>query len=432
MNPEIDPILNILSMAPLTIAQFFYSAKLIKIKNRNVYVFTGTCISMLVVYLNGIGIISNALGSGSALLFQIFYAMLFIKKEYIQAVVIGGINCIVQFACEGSVALFSFIFFGKSYYELMNNPFVLVGFRIEFLIVYCFLMSSIVSFWEKRSNKAYSGTITYLPLILIQVSFFYICVYSFWKRAMTREAAIIMFGVSCLNILLDILMYVFLKETSKNEVESYKEGQLRVQLEHQKNREEELLKDQKKAMNIKKMVITGLQDAKKMISQRDGTGATQHLAEITEQFAWKRLYSENRVVDAVVSDKAKECTEKNIRLQTELDIPEKLPVKNAELCVIFANLLDNAIRACERLEGQEKPKDHDCAEIRLAARERGGYLVIREENPFDGTVEDRKQGPLSEHGLGLGIVEQIAQKHEGRLQTEQAEGKFITVVMLKI
>ena len=330
---------------------------------------------------------------------------------------------------EGVIAIILFLIAGKSYYALMQKPLLLILIRLGFLGIFFIIISILFHIWMRVNNKRTSDFIIFIPLLVVQTIFFYFCLSSFWNRDMTIGVAFIILGISILNFFLDWLMYVLLNESGKKELEQSKEGQLLVQLEHQKNREEELLKDRKKAMDIKKMVITGLQDAKKMLAQRDGTGATQHLSEITEQIAWRRLYSENRVVDAIVSDKAKECMEKNIRLQTELDIPEKLPVKNAELCVIFANLLDNAIRACERLEGQEK--DHDCAEIRLAARERGGYLVIREENPFEGTVEDRKQGPLSEHGLGLGIVEQIAQKYEGRLQTEQEEGKFVTTVLLK-
>ena len=432
MNPEVDPLLNVLTIMFPTILSFYYNVKALGIKRKAFYLLSSGIVCALIMYLNCIGVIDTWVRIIIAIFFTVFYAVLFVESGYVKAIVWGGINLLASYLSEGVSAIFAFLIAGKSYYVLMQKPLLLILIRLGFLGTFFIIISILFHIWMKVNNKRTSDFIIFVPLLVVQIMFFYFCLSSFWNRDMTIGVAFIILGISILNFFLDWLMYVLLNESGKNNLEQSKEGQLRVQLEHQKNREEELLKDQKKAMNIKKMVITGLQDAKKMISQRDGTGATQHLAEITEQFAWKRLYSENRVVDAIVSDKAKECTEKNIRLQTELDIPEKLQVKNAELCVIFANLLDNAIRACERLEGQEKPKDHDCAEIRLAARERGGYLVIREENPFDGMVEDRKQGPLSEHGLGLGIVEQIAQKHEGRLQTEQAEGKFVTVVMLKI
>ena len=299
--------------------------------------------------------------------------------------------------------------------------------------MYYILQKILCYFWQRIINRNQSYYLNlFIPLILLQVFFGIMIMIPYFGSSINTWFGILCFLCTLISFVSDFIIFFYLGEVHKKDLEISREAYLAIQLVNQQKRVSLLQKDIQKASDMKCSIQNGLEEAGKLLASQKGGEAKTHLSEITEQIAWKRLYSENRVVDAIVSDKAKECTEKNIRLQTELNIPEELLVRNAELCVIFANLLDNAIRACERLEGQEKPKDHDCAEIRLAARERGGYLVIREENPFDGTVEDRKQGPLSEHGLGLGIVEQIAQKHEGRLQTEQAEGKFVTVVMLKI
>ena len=105
----------------------------------------------------------------------------------------------------------------------------------------------------------------------------------------------------------------------------------------------------------------------------------------------------------------------------------------ARLCVVLANILDNAIRACRKMS-DAKPSDVEKTPlyIKLSAKEQAGFLIIRQENSFDGVIEDRRNGVFSEHGLGLGIVRSIAEEMGGMLVTEQKDNIYITNVGVKL
>ncbi len=306
---------------------------------------------------------------------------------------------------------------------MMEYPVELTLLRIGYMGIYFVFMSILCDIWRKEKDKRRFEIFMFIPLIVVQLIFFYVCIISFWDRAMTLWAALIMFSDAVFNVLLDGLIFIFLRQIEQNELENSKEKQLRIQLSRQKQYREEAEEKRKKADCIKENIRMELKEAGRMLRERNQEKFLEVLANVNERMKKEYRYSNNHVVDAIVSNKAGKCEEKGIDLHTELDIPKNLPATNAELCVIFANLLDNAIRACENCPSLR---------IRLAARERGGYLVIRQENTFDGTVENRREGILSEHGLGLGIVEQIAVKYQGSLKTEADEGVFVTTVLMKM
>ena len=150
------------------------------------------------------------------------------------------------------------------------------------------------------------------------------------------------------------------------------------------------------------------------------------LQEIVDAIAVKYMYSNNKIADALLSDKAKLCEEYGIELKCRLDFPANMPIDNARLCIILSNLIDNAIRACRELtEGstaEHKPF------ISLKVNEQFGYLVIRQENSFNGIVENRRSGAFSEHGLGLEIIKSIADELKGELVTKHDDKVFVTSV----
>ena len=60
-----------------------------------------------------------------------------------------------------------------------------------------------------------------------------------------------------------------------------------------------------------------------------------------------RTYCENPAVNAVVSHYAARCQGQVLDVQIRLDLPQRLEwVTDGELCIIFGNLLENALEAC--------------------------------------------------------------------------------------
>lgn len=130
-------------------------------------------------------------------------------------------------------------------------------------------------------------------------------------------------------------------------------------------------------------------------------------------------FTSNLLVDAVLSDKARLCREAGIALTISTEVPAELPIESTHLCSIFSNLLDNSIQGVLNSDGAQKI-------IELQASVRGNCLMIRCANPAKKPLRNQRHDPLRTHGLGLGILNTIASKYNGTLNTEYRDGSFRT------
>ena len=136
-----------------------------------------------------------------------------------------------------------------------------------------------------------------------------------------------------------------------------------------------------------------------------------------------RRFCENNVVNIVLASKASIMEQSKIDVDIEVSVPSEIPVQNVDLSAVFANSLDNAIEACNKLpEGQKH--------ISIKARTDKGLFVLKMQNPSiekpvlqNGIPITTKKDPRS-HGFGLTSIREIAMRHGGSMEITEAEGIF--------
>lgn len=124
-----------------------------------------------------------------------------------------------------------------------------------------------------------------------------------------------------------------------------------------------------------------------------------------------KKYCENKAVNSIISHYGAICANESIALETKLNVPESEDsVLDNDLCLVFGNLIENAIEACRRL-------DNDGCFIRLSADIRYKTLIITMDNSFDGHFKIRDGKYLSskrnDFGIGLSSIQSVAQKYGG-------------------
>lgn len=146
----------------------------------------------------------------------------------------------------------------------------------------------------------------------------------------------------------------------------------------------------------------------------------------------------NTVVDSLLSTKYHEACEKlpEIRFEAgDLIFPKECRIQPTDLCIILGNALDNAIEACERLQGDSG--QNDCY-IRLYSGYRQEMLLLTVENSFNGELKVGRDSafpsttkPDSEaHGIGMHNIKAAAQRYRGGVSWKAEEGEFALTVML--
>ena len=143
-----------------------------------------------------------------------------------------------------------------------------------------------------------------------------------------------------------------------------------------------------------------------------------------------QVYCENSAVNAIVSHYAALCQEQGIETDIRLFIPSQTEqISDAELCVIFGNLMENALEACGRMAEGKKF-------LRLGSRVHLGLLTIIMENSFDGQVKQEHGKYVSrkrdDYGVGLSSIQAVAKKRGGGAQFEVEDRVFRSSVHVQI
>ena len=121
----------------------------------------------------------------------------------------------------------------------------------------------------------------------------------------------------------------------------------------------------------------------------------------------------NPVVDILLGEKLGLARE--IAAEVSLVLPKPCGIDDFDLCVLFANALDNAIAACRGSAGGKA--------IRISGKLQGDFYMLA----FENTCSDE---PLPPAGTGLSNIRAVAEKYHGAVMTEKNEGKFYLCVLL--
>lgn len=120
-----------------------------------------------------------------------------------------------------------------------------------------------------------------------------------------------------------------------------------------------------------------------------------------------RQYSTYPVIDAVLSSYLQKAEGKEIKVSAALAFPDPLPVNETELATVFANAIENAVNACEKLP--EEKREISVKAITMP------HFMVQVANSFDGVVEFDKNGlPVSHkegHGFGTRSIAAFCEKY---------------------
>lgn len=136
----------------------------------------------------------------------------------------------------------------------------------------------------------------------------------------------------------------------------------------------------------------------------------------------------NKVVDAILYNKALLTKSKHIKFQIMAMLPEKIAIDPVDIMCVFTNLLDNAIDANMKLDEQSRY-------IRVETKIEADYLVVKVENAKLSTekvlLEKNKTSKIDKkhHGLGLSFVQSTCDKLNGSLRINEQED-FIQITAL--
>lgn len=127
----------------------------------------------------------------------------------------------------------------------------------------------------------------------------------------------------------------------------------------------------------------------------------------------------NPILDVLLENKIALANNKEILINSSLNIPSPCIVTDMDFCIILSNALDNAINACEKISANQKKYIH------ISNHQQEDFLLIEIENSFDGNVHFKE-------GIGLSNIRWTAQKYDGTIEITTTDTTFCLSVLLVI
>uniref|UniRef100_UPI004025E6D4 ATP-binding protein n=1 Tax=Candidatus Scatomorpha intestinigallinarum TaxID=2840923 RepID=UPI004025E6D4 len=142
-----------------------------------------------------------------------------------------------------------------------------------------------------------------------------------------------------------------------------------------------------------------------------------------------RSFCENPAVNAVVSYYAARLEDEGVEVRIRLSLPARLEgVTDGEACVVFGNLLENAMEACALVEVGPRF-------VHLDGEISRGVLAVTMGNSFDGRTFREggrfRSSKRAEPGVGLSSIQAVARKHGGDARFEADGAVFRSSVYLQ-
>ncbi|BAK97921.1 putative two-component histidine kinase [Oscillibacter valericigenes Sjm18-20] len=138
-------------------------------------------------------------------------------------------------------------------------------------------------------------------------------------------------------------------------------------------------------------------------------------------------FCENNVVNVVLASKMAVMEQSKIDADIEVAVPSEIPVQDVDLCALFANGLDNAIEACEKLSEEQR-------RVSVKTRTDKGLFVMKVQNSHSGKIVWENSMPVTTkkdagaHGFGLAGIREIAARYGGSVTITEEAGQFVLLV----
>lgn len=143
----------------------------------------------------------------------------------------------------------------------------------------------------------------------------------------------------------------------------------------------------------------------------------------------------NRVVDILLHQSRQRAKQRNILWECDVQMPKECGMSAFDLCVLFGNILDNALEACERLQGV-KPYNDSQQFISIQASVVKRCFLMEVKNSTDMTdcskVKNTNKNSETQHGIGLLNVHDVICKYNGIINTELQNGVFVISVLIPL
>lgn len=383
---------------------------------------------LVLIGLNGVyyGVTGEGNSNFIELVFIILYATLFSKYNISTRVVISSI-----FYCTNllSLTISSAVTLG-----LREKGYMFVGeinkFDITSIIV-IILFSIMLIFLKKFTIENLVFIPNFYALLIVIVSAISFIIFNLDLKDILDSVYMVVISVSFWS--LDILSYWMFYLISRD----YNEKLNLTVLKHKAEAECQQFRSDMKNYEEMRMLRHELKNyfsyAEILLEQKEYKKLQSYFSQVQDKVINSKEHIDcgNIVVSSIINNMVAKVKELGIKLETDIEVPNKLAIEESELYSLISNIIENAIEACIR---------GDCEDsiIKVSIKQKEAYLFVRVSNPISDDIPIAERLKLETvkvnkqmHGYGTKIIKKIVEKNNGYIKYNVVNNNFIVDAMLE-
>lgn len=410
---------------------------------------------------NSVKTIFHALGLGAYFIFQmlsyIYECPMFSTAEYYfifalalacaffsdslqNKITISALFVIMNYASKTAVTMAAIA------YDLQPIPDVMTDYRLLMTpltqMLSCFLFVillggtiSIRQLRLKKQHLLYSALSYLFPLFVMLVSIFL-------SHRTFNEAAGIKHNMqmfytytSMLFFAASVSLFYLLEKNILLDMTSEQSAIMEEMLSLQRRHYERLDVSQKETQSLRHDMKNHLRCCYSLLEDGHTAEAQRYIRTLYHENKKLRgiTYSGNIVIDSILSNGFANIEQNNIDLKCSVIVPPVLNIADTDLCIIFGNLIDNAVEACQRITDAGASR-----QIILNVNIKRDYLFIDLVNSFNGEIKKLNNiyKTLKDNerycGIGLFNVQKIVEKYNGEISINHTANTFSVSIILSL
>ena len=358
------------------------------------------------------------------IIFEFVFSFLYSMKLYKR--IIGSIGISAAFiSCEMIMGQLVSIVLGITVEVARDNIFIMIFGLLGSKLLVFFIVLIIRKFISKETTKLSKGLYSTVILFPLSTLVIILAVGQLTIEIDNRPFTIMMMcGVIAIIFSNIILMYVIEKH-KEEAVKMVKKDFVNIQLENEIEQYGELVEKYK--FNNKKMHDI---DNQLIALKGMGYGETHNIAlrevELVVSSARSVVYTGNNSLDALLNNKIDKIKNEGIELSCKVFLSDKKINNVMDIYVLLGNILDNAIKECQRIDNNEKQIMIDIHDINNLHQ----IIVKNSKRATLNTIATSKKNK-QKHGYGTAIIDVIVKKHNGSINMEISEENYQISILLE-
>lgn len=300
------------------------------------------------------------------------------------------------------------------------------------LLVCAGIRKKLVWVLENFHNTVVWGIAAIIPVMVLFCNYMMVPRYysTVGFRRLFQISIVLIITLFVLFATLQLMLYLIIRYL----VEKYEMDRTAYALQMQAEQYEVLRRHLAETRRMRHDFRQTIYSIRDLAERQDFERLQSYIGAFCEEYAGNAVTStfcRNTALNALLAHYAARAKELQIDIgQWGIDVAEEERISDIDLCVIFGNILENAIAACERVPVKERY-------IRLSAdREEDCCLYITMVNSSDGKNEKKNGVFLSrkkeKSGIGLSSVQMVAGKYGGMAEFQEEGREFYSNIMLQL